>query len=140
MATLIYSRNGYVPGNKLDKKSNTLYYKDPPPVAKGSFQKRNLSGSSLSFNRGYGISLGTWASTDISGAKDPQMNRAAMRIITIEFPGYKRSHDYQNKRQQNYFRQQVQLYASSIEMIFLREYFVEENITNQRAGSVAEAE
>ena len=132
MASLIYTRNGWVPGNNLEKKATALYYKDPLPVAKGLFQERNLCGSSLSFNRGYGISLGSWASTAISCAKDSQMNRAAMRIITIEFPGYKRSHDYKTKGQQNYFRQQVQLYASSIEMIFLREYFVEENITNQR--------
>ena len=140
MASLLYTRKGYIPGNNLEKKATALYYKDPLPVAKGLFQERNLSGSSLSFNRGYGISLGTWGSTAISCAGDSQMNRAAMRIITMEFPGYKRSHDYKNKKQQNYFMQQVQLYASSIEMIFLREFFVEENITDQQAGSVRKVE
>ena len=140
MASLIYTGNGWVPGNKLEEKANAVYYKDPLPVATGLFQERNLCGSSLSLNRGYGISLGGWASTAISCAGDSQMNRAAMRIITMEFPGYKRSHDYKNKLQQNYFRQQVELYASSIELIFLREYFVEENITNEQAGSVAKVE
>ncbi len=140
MASLIYTRNGWVPGNKLENNANALYYKDPLPVAKGLFQERNLCGSSLSSKRGYGISLGTWASTAILCARDSQMNRAAMRIITMEFPAYKRSYDYKNKEQQNYFRQQVQLHASSIEMIFLREYFVEENITKQGAESVAKVE
>src|SRR6185295_13234227 len=93
----------------------------------------NFSGSSLANNRGSGISLGTWASTTISDAKDPVLNREAMRILTIEFPGYKRPVDYDDVKQRDYFNRQVQLYASSIEHIFLREYFVEggdENETN----------
>jgi hypothetical protein len=48
-----------------------------------------------------------------------------MRILTIEFPGYKRPGDYSDPQQESYFAQQVDLYASSIAKIFLQEYFVE---------------
>jgi hypothetical protein len=126
MAFMVDKSGGYTPGNQLDKRPTALYYKDPVPADKGSFQKRNFSGSSLANNRGSGISLGTWASTAISGAKDPILNREAMRILTIEFPGYKRPGDYKNVNQRDYFNKQVEVYASAIEKIFLREYLVEE--------------
>jgi hypothetical protein len=126
MASMIDKNGGYIPGNQVNKKPTALYYMDPVPVVKGSFQKRNFSGSSLANNRGSGISLGTWASTAISDAKEPIMNREAIRILTIEFPGYKRPDDYRDLKQKNYFSRQVELYASAIEKIFLRKYFVEE--------------
>ena len=127
MALIVGRNGGYIPGNQLNKRPTALYYKDPTPVSKGYFQKRNFSGSSLANNRGCGISLGTWASTAISHAKDPMLNREAMRILTIEFPGYKRPVDYKDVNQKNYFTRQVELYASAIEQIFLREYFAEED-------------
>ena len=129
MALMVDKNGGYIPGNQLNKKPTALYYKDPTPVGKGSFQKRNFSGSSLANNRGSGISLGTWASTAVSDAKDPLLNREAMRILTIEFPGYKRPVDYRDVKQKNYFNRQVEVYALAIEKIFLREYFVEEDST-----------
>jgi hypothetical protein len=119
MAHWVYENNGFVPGNMLHIKPTALYYKDPSAVIKGAFQPRNFSGSSLPDNRGSGISLGTWGSTAISEAKDPLMNRDAMRIITIEFPGYKRPGDYKNSKHQMWIREQVQLYAFSIANIFL---------------------
>jgi len=127
MALLVAKKGGYIPGNRLNSDPTALYYKDPTPVDKGSFQQRNFSGSSLSNNRGSGISLGTWASTAVSGATNPTMNRDAMRILTIEFPGYKRPGDYKDARQKDYFVRQVDLYASAIEKIFLKKYFVEED-------------
>jgi hypothetical protein len=127
MALLVAKKGGYIPGNRLNSDPTALYYKDPTPVDKGSFQQRNFSGSSLSNNRGSGISLGTWASTAVSGATNPTMNRDAMRILTIEFPGYKRPGDYKDARQKDYFARQVDLYASAIEKIFLKKYFVEED-------------
>jgi hypothetical protein len=136
MASLIYNNGGYIPGNQINNKPTALYYKDPTPVAKGYFQKRNFNGSQLPSNRGSGITLGTWASTAISGANDPMLNRNAMRILTIEFPGYKRPVDYNDIRQQDYFRKQVQLYASSIETIFLKEYFVEEDSMSSESFAI----
>ena len=131
MALMVDKNGGYIPGNQLNKKPTALYYKDPTPVGKGSFQKRNFSGSSLANNRGSGISLGTWASTAVSDAKDPMLDRGAMRILTIEFPGYKRPVDYKEVNQKNYFTRQVQVYALAIEKIFLGEYFVEEGGMNE---------
>jgi len=131
MALAVNKNGGYIPGNQLIKRPTALYYRDPMPVAKGNFQKRNFSGSSLANNRGSGISLGTWASTAISDASDPLLNREAMRILTIEFPGYKRPSDYKDLDERNYLNRQVQLYASAIEKIFLRESFVEEDGLNQ---------
>jgi len=136
MASMIDQNGGYIPGNQVNKKPTALYYKDPTPVAKGIFQKRNFEGSSLANNRGSGISLGTWASTAVSDANDPTLDREAMRILTIEFPGYKRPVDYEGSDQVEYFSRQVELYASAIEKIFLREYFVEEDQTDKT--SVAE--
>jgi hypothetical protein len=127
MASMIDRSGGYIPGNELNKKPTALYYKDPVPAVKGNFQKRNFSGSSLANNRGSGISLGTWASTAISDAKDPMLNRDAMRILTIEFPGYKRPVDYKAANQKEYFNRQVEVYASAIAQIFLQKYFVEED-------------
>lgn len=127
MALLVANNGGYIPGNRLDKGPTALYYKDPTPVNKGNFQKRNLSGSSLGNNRGGGISLGTWASTAVSDANNPTLNREAMRILTIEFPGYKRPDDYKEAMQKDHFRRQVDLYASAIEKIFLKEYLVEKD-------------
>jgi len=130
MALMVDKSGGYIPGNLLHKRPTALYYKDPAPVARGSFQKRNFSGSSLANNRGSGISLGTWASTAISNVKNPMLDREAMRILTIEFPGYKRPGDYKDVNQKEYFNRQVEIYALAIEKIFLREYFVEESDTN----------
>jgi hypothetical protein len=127
MSGLIRNNNGYVPGNSLDKHPTALYYLDPEPAAKGEFQKRNFSGSSLPANRGSGISLGTWASTAITSATDPSYNRDAIRILTIEFPGYKRSLDYKSSKLRKYFRLQTELYAAAIEKIFLEEFYTEEN-------------
>ena len=135
MALLIHRQDGYVPGNELNKIPTAGYYKDPAPVAKGNFQERNFSGSPLPFNRGSGITLGTWGSTAIGEAKDPSMNREAIRVITVEFPGYKRSDDYKNEEQKNYFRRQIDLYASSIGRIFLGKYFIEEAKKDQPENS-----
>jgi hypothetical protein len=136
MAFMADKSGAYIPGNQLATKPTALYFKDPTPVEKGSFQKRNFSGSSLPNNRGSGISLGTWASTAISDAEDPMLNRQAMRILTIEFPGYKRPGDYENADQEDYFNRLVEVYASAIEKIFLGEYFVEQgDVDNASPGS-----
>ncbi len=125
IAAAIQQQGGYIPGNYLDKKPTALYYKDPIAVAKGMFQKRNLTGSSIPGKRGGGVSLGTWASTAVHDEKDPFQNRDAIRIITMEFPGSKRPVDHK-KNLEAFYQQQVVIYAKGIKSVFLGEYFTEE--------------
>jgi len=127
IATDIQQNGGYIPGNRLNDKPSALYYKDPPAVPAGSFQKRNFSGSFLPGQRGGGVSLGTWASTAVLSETNPVKNREAMRILTMEFPGSKRPSDYTLKDEQAFYRQNIELYAAALKNIFLKEYFIEEN-------------
>jgi hypothetical protein len=124
MALAIREQGGYVPGNHLHKKPNALYYKDPLPVEAGQFQPRNFRGSFVAGQKGGGVSLGTWASTAVVDPNDPNRNRDAMRIITMEFPGSKRPQDHQ-KEKQDYYRDLVETYATSIRTVFLGDYFPE---------------
>jgi hypothetical protein len=55
----------------------------------------------------------------------PAANRDAMRLITIEFPGYKAPEHYATAAQQRQQSRQVQLYASSIQHVFLGNYYSE---------------
>src|SRR5688572_10816165 len=125
IAKYINQNGGYIPGNRLAKKPNALYHKDPPPVAAGQFQKRNFSGSFLPGKRGGGVSLGTWASTAVVDERDSTKNREAIRILTIEFPGSQRPIDYQVKKEQNFYQKQVELYAAALQEVFLQDYFTE---------------
>lgn len=125
MATYVYAQGGNVPGNKVNKRPSALYYKDPVVAPAGEMQKRNAVGSTLPSNRGHGISLGTWASTAVQDQELPAANRDAMRLITIEFPGYKAPEHYTTTSQQQQHSRQVQLYASSIQHVFLGNYYSE---------------
>jgi len=126
MARFISNNGGTAPGNQLDCTPTALYYTDPVPAPAGSWQKRNIHGSKLPFNRGQGVSLGSWASTAVCDSRHPSMNRGAIRLITLEFPGCKRPIDYTDVRKKNYTKKLVSLYASSVRMIFLENYFPEE--------------
>lgn len=126
MATAVAERNGNVAGNHLDNKPTALYYKDPTPVAKGLFQKRNTTGAALKGHRGSGISMGTWGTTAIEDESDSTSNRNAMRVITIEVPGAKRSFDYKTVNQQSFFRKQMQAFVGAVYEVFLAERHVEE--------------
>ena len=126
IAKHIDQNGGYIPGNRLTKKPNALYYKDPPPADAGQFQHRNFSGSFLPGKRGGGVSLGTWASTAVFNEQDSTKNREAMRILTIEFPGSKRPIDYDLKKEQHFYQKQVELYAAALHEVFLQDYFAEE--------------
>lgn len=125
MAMYIHGQGGEVPGNKLNKRPSALYYKDPMVAPAGQAQKRNPYGSTLPSNRGHGVSLGTWASTAVEDHEFPASNRDAMRLITIEFPGYKASEHYATSAQQQHCSRQVALYASSILHVFLGNYYSE---------------
>lgn len=126
MATVVDGLEGNVAGNHLDQQPTALYYKDPVPVPKGCVQKRNTTGSALNAHRGSGISMGTWGTTAIKDAADSSLNRNAMRVITIEVPGAKRSFDYKTRQRQNFFRQQALAFVDCIEKVFLGEHYVEE--------------
>ncbi len=127
MAKHIYENGGHVPGNRINSKPTALYYKDPVPVAKGLFQKRNFSGSPMPGHKGGGVSMGTWASTAVMDENNPSKNREAIRLITMEFPGSKRPVDYLQPKQQQFCQQQLERYATALKTIFLGEYFVEDS-------------
>jgi len=126
MATAVAELDGNVAGNHLARKPTALYYKDPTPVAKGLFQKRNITGAALKGHRGSGISMGTWGTTAIEDESDTSSNRNAMRVITIEIPGAKRSFDYKTIPQQLFFRKQMQAFVNAIHEVFLGEKYLEE--------------
>jgi hypothetical protein len=130
IARYIDEHGGNVNGNNLYSNPTALYYKDPEPVPTGNFQKRNMAGSILDSNRGSGVSLGTWASTAVTNDIDPSKNRDAMRIITMEYPGCKRPADYKDPSEQLFQQKQVDIYSSSIRIIFLGNYYVEDKPGN----------
>lgn len=125
MARFVHAHNGNVAGNRLDKQPTALYYKDPEPAPEGFPQKRNTTGAALKGNRGSGISMGTWGTTAIENKEDPDANRPAMRVITIEVPGARRSFDYKTAAQRSFFRNQIEAFANSILEVFLAEKYVE---------------
>ena len=125
MAANIAANGGYVPGNQVDKQPTALYYRDPLPAEAGQTQQRNTCGSKLPLNRGQGVSLGSWASTAIEHVADTTTNRPAMRIITIEFPGYKAPAHYADDKQRQFSSQQVSVYAEAILNVFLGDHYVE---------------
>ena len=127
MALYIHLSGGEVKGNTLTKKPTSLYHNDPKISSPGTLQPRNLSGSSLPGHRGQGVSLGSWATTAVKDGNYPQLNRSAIRLLTMEFPGYKRSTDYSSRFMQEQTRKNIHLYASSILEVFLGKYEVEED-------------
>ncbi|HUQ97337.1 MAG TPA: hypothetical protein VM010_06705 [Chitinophagaceae bacterium] len=124
MALFIEQNDGTAPGNQLATTPTALYYKDPPVAPPGQWQKRNCHGSNLPNDRGRGVSLGSWASTAVWDSSHPTNNRAAIRMLTMEFPGYKRPQDY-SAMQQPYYQNQVRAYASAIRHVFLNAIAVE---------------
>jgi hypothetical protein len=129
MAKLIYENGGNVAGNRLDSIPTTRYHNDPEIAPEGLFQNRNLAGSALPNERGIGVSLGTWASTAVCDDLQTALNRPAMRLITVEFPGYKRPVDYEDATDRLYYKNQIELYTTAIKNIFLSSSF-EESISD----------
>jgi len=118
MADFINARGGCVQGNQLQGAPSAIYHNDFTPAPKGEVQLRNLEGSKLPGARGAGVSFGSWASTAVA---DHIYARNAIRLITMEFPGYKRPEDYEAKEQQDWCLEEVERYASSISQIFLKD-------------------
>lgn len=118
MSQYICGNGGDVPGNHLQTAPTALYFNDPVIAATGTLQKRNLHGSLLPNNRGAGVSLGGWATSAVC-EKDTTIVRDAMRLITVEFPGYKPSSAYSDKFQKEQCLLNIQLYSGAIAGVFL---------------------
>jgi hypothetical protein len=124
MAKYIHRHGGKVAGNYIDSAPRTLYCNDPAIAAPGLVQQRNLRGSVLPGDLGCGVSLGSWASTAVCDSTDAAKNRPAMRLITVEFPGYKRPIDY-SKEERATVHKGIQLYAAAISRVFLGNHHTE---------------
>ena len=122
MAEQILLQGGNLPGN-FSNTNTALYYKDPAIVPAGCLQERNTHGSQLPGNRGFGISLGGWATTAVCDGKN---DRAAIRVITVEFPGYKSLMHYTDQAGKLLYLNNLQLYAQAITEVFLGNLLVEE--------------
>jgi hypothetical protein len=120
MATHIAANGGKVPGNLLLQRPNAKYPNDPAIVNAGEKQPRATCGSLLPGNVGCGISLGTWATTAVVDESDPANNRDAITLITMEFPGAKRSIDYGVDADIEACKRNVRAYAACIKEIFLK--------------------
>jgi hypothetical protein len=128
MARFIYERGGNVAGNHLDNIPTALYYNDPAIAPEGEYQSRNMEGAKLPLDRGQGVSLGSWASTAVCDSIYPSSNRIAMRLITVEFPGYKRPGDYTDAKEQAYYKEVLDLYVAAIMKYFFSPTFEEQKI------------
>lgn len=120
MASYVSANGGTVPGNLLMKRANAKYPSDPAVVTAGEKQPRATCGSSLPGNVGCGISLGTWATTAVVDDNDPENNRDAITLITMEFPGSKRTSDYNVTSDVEACRKNVHAYAGCIKEVFLK--------------------
>ncbi len=129
MAQFVRENGGSVGGNFLNGKSSALYFKDPEIAIAGHYQKRNLEGSQLPNGRGHGASLGSWASTAVC---DEELNlfRPPMRLITVEFPGYKKPSEYKTPADQKKYNRQIDIYTAAIVNYFLGEFYVEDLAEN----------
>ena len=126
MAKFIDENGGNVAGNKIKTSPTALYYLDPKPAPLGQKQERNLVGANLK-GKINGVSLGSWASTAVCDEAN-NYSRSAMRILTIEFPGYKKASEYKYADDKKWHNDLVALYASSISKFFLQAFFVEEEV------------
>ena len=125
MAMMVEGLGGNVRGNNLATRPNALYYKDPKPVAKGQWQRRNMVGSSIAAHRGAGVSMGTWGTTAIMDDVDPSRSRPAMRVLTLEFPGAKRPRDQSSSEERSRAALQLRAFTAALYHIFLGPYFLE---------------
>lgn len=120
MAQYICANGGDVPGNHLQAAPTALYYNDPSIAATGSIQKRNLHGSPLPHHRGDGVSLGGWATSAVCSG-DSAGIRPSLRLITVEFPGYKPPLACADKIQKEQCSLNTRLYSAALVSVFLSE-------------------
>ena len=110
-------------GNRLKACPTALYYLDPKAAQAGEMQQRNLTGMTMT-GKINGVSLGSWASTAVCDEANGYY-RDAIRMFTMEFPGYKKPSEYVLAEDSLWCRNQVKLYAASIQQFFLQAFFVE---------------
>jgi hypothetical protein len=128
MAGYIEKNGGIAAGNRVKKSPTALYYFDPKNAVAGQSQERNLKGSNHS-PQAHGVSLGGWAATAICDEAN-NYYRQAIRILTIEFPGYKKQVEYTTSGEQKWYAKQVNVYASSIYTYFIQQVCEEESLPN----------
>lgn len=131
MAAYIEENGGASPGNNVRTSPTALYYLDPKPTAAGQLQPRNLSGMNPQ-GKISGVSLGGWASTAVCDDAT-NYSRPAMRLFTMEFPGYKKPSEYCLQKDREWFSKEVELYAGSICKYFLQNYFTEEATSDENS-------
>jgi hypothetical protein len=120
MARQIALLGGTAPGNTLEEEPTALYHTDPVVAPKGCLQKRTVQGGNSGHHRGFGISLGSWASTSERAYEESANPRSAAMMLTVEFPGSKRSTDYAQDGEKLACRRNVQAYASAIVSVMLQ--------------------
>jgi len=118
IAQYISKGKGCVPGNQLATVPTALYYCDPHIAPTGTKQPRNIHGSRLAGNRGYGVSLGGWASTAVCD-DEVAYSRESIILLTVEFPGNKRPEDYVSGTEKAACANNVLQYARALKEIFL---------------------
>jgi hypothetical protein len=118
IAKYISNHDGSAPGNQLATAPTALYYCDPVIASVGTKQQRNIHGSQLAGNRGYGVSLGSWASTAVC-EEDAMYSRPSMILLTVEFPGNKRPEDYDAVNEKETCTHNVMQYAKALQQVFL---------------------
>jgi len=119
MALAAWEAGGAMKGNGLPEQANTIYYRDPAAVPAGQWQPRNFTGSFGKQRRGSGVSMGTWGSTAIALETNAELNRPAMRVITIEFPGSKRPEDYLKTTDRDRCARQLDAFVTALKKVFL---------------------
>lgn len=125
MARFIGEKGGVAPGNNLMTIQTALYHLDPKPVSAGEPQPRNLWGMNQN-GRIAGVSLGSWASTAVCD-NETGYNRPASRLLTMEFPGYKKPSEYRLANDRIRTNKLVQAYAAAIRHCFLEDVCVEDS-------------
>ena len=93
------------------------FHSDYPAAEAGTFQKRNFLDSNFPNKRGFGVSLGSWATTAI---QDGNATRPAIKLITMEFPGCKGPEHYTAKELQLWSQQEISRYTTSVLEVFLK--------------------
>lgn len=121
MAQAAFHYGASLGGNGIPRRYNAVYFNDPSAQPAGCWQPRNLVGSFRKKMRGAGISLGTWGSTAVSLEEDPELNRPAMRVITVEFPGARRPEDYLRPEDKEWCLLQMDAFALAIRNVFLED-------------------
>jgi hypothetical protein len=117
MAGRAESGGARVPGNRRSRRGNVnaIYPRDPAAAAAGEQQVRSSGGQEPHKK---GTSFGTWGTTEISGAANPEANRPAMTVITVEVATAHRVEDMPRAAQAARLAE-LSAHSASLQEIFL---------------------